>query len=73
MSIANKIYTFPRIIRTLSDIISSDEEHSGEKVLTVKERERERSNRQVIDLKGFKRKENRGKELDHSKVYEGKE
>ena len=57
MSIANKIYTFPRVIRTLSDLISSDEEDSAEKVLIVKEKEK--SNRQVIDLKGFKRKENK--------------
>ena len=56
MSIANKIYTFPRIIRTLSDLISSDEEEQ-EKVLKVVEK----SNRQVIDLKGFRKQQNKMK------------
>ena len=67
MSIANKIYTFPRNITALSDILSSDEEEPSPRVLVQK---KENANRQVIDLKAFRKKNTKTKEVDTSRQFD---
>ena len=67
MSIANKIYTFPRKITALSDILSSDEEEPSPRVLVQK---KENNNRQVIDLKAFRKKNTKTKEVDTSRQFD---
>ena len=67
MSIANKIYTFPRNITALSDILSSDEEEPSPRVLVQK---KDNANRQVIDLKAFRKKNTKTKEVDTSRQFD---
>ena len=63
LSIANKIYTFPRLIRSIGDLISSDEEEEMNRVLVPR---KGKENSQIIDLKMIKKKQIKMKEVDTS-------
>jgi hypothetical protein len=52
VSIANKIYTFPKVIKSVEDIISSDEEDERLKEIINKAK----GHREQIDIRQFKKK-----------------
>jgi hypothetical protein len=60
------LYTFPKIIKSLADILSSDEEEEA------KERQ-SKSNREVLDVKAFKKKLKTVKQVDTSRQYDSSE